>query len=540
MLSWFSKCRSIGSSLVLLVASTGWFAVAAWAAVSDSRPPNVVIIYADDLGYGDVHCYNPDRCKIPTPRIDSLAQEGMRFTDAHSSSGVCTPSRYALLTGRYHWRTKLQAGIVGIWGDSLIAADRLTLGSLAQQHGYRTACIGKWHLGWDWPIERGDLKFLRGLDPAKNAPVPDPATQLTAGHREAWQRIFSKPIGGGPTARGFDVYFGTDVPNWPPYCFIENDRTVGIPTTLLPAADLEKQARRATNQGPALEGWRLEDVLPAIRDRAVRFVAESAAAKAPFLLYVPLTTPHTPLAVNDEWKGKSGLGPYGDLVMETDDAVGRVLDAIDAAGIADETLVIFASDNGCAGYIGAADLEKKGHFPSGPLRGYKASVFEGGHRVPFIVRWPGTVKPGSVCDQLVHQADVMATLADILGAKMPANAGEDSVSLLPLFEGGNTPVREHAVSCASAGIPGLRQGTWKYIPEPDPDAVKAGGAVPLVQLYDLAADIGEETNLAAREPERVASMAALLEKLIVAGRSTPGEAQSNDVEVRRYPLTRGN
>jgi arylsulfatase A-like enzyme/lysophospholipase L1-like esterase len=498
--------------------------------------PNVVILYADDLGYGDVHCYNPDRGRIPTPHIDRLAADGIRFTDAHASSGVCSPSRYTLLTGRYHWRSRLQKGIVGAWEPPLIGADRVTIGRLARQHGYRTACIGKWHLGWDWPFEGDERSFVTGFGGAGRVhPGKDAVASVSDAHREAWQRLFSRPIGGGPTTRGFDSYFGTDVPNWPPYCFIENDRTVGIPTELLPAADFRDH--RASTQGPALAGWRLEDVLPALRDRAVRFIEESSRGKAPFLLYLPLTSPHTPLAVNEPWQGKSGLdNACADLVMETDAVVGDVLAALDTAGIAAETIVLFSSDNGFAPYVGAAELEARGHYPSGPFRGYKSDAWEGGHRVPFIVRWPGVVKPGSVCDQLVHQADLMATLADVLGAKLPDDAGEDSVSLVPLLRGGDEPVREHAVSCAMSGVPAVRLGSWKYIAGPGSGGWSKGGddGQP-VQLYDLAADHGETNNLAVKEPQRVARMQELLEQLIADGRSTPGKPQRNDVEVVRSP-----
>lgn len=421
--------------------------------------PNVVVIYADDLGYGDVQCYNPDRGRIPTPHIDRLAAEGMRFTDGHSSSGVCSPSRYTLLTGRYHWRTRLKAGIVGVWERPLIEPDRLTLAGLATRHGYRTAAIGKWHLGWEWPLAEGDRPLLGQT--ARGRPRPGPG-DVTERHRAAWQRIFSQPVGGGPTSRGFTVYFGTDVPNWPPYCFIENDRTVGIPTTFLPPAEFQNQ--RASTQGPALEGWRLEGVLPALRDRAVAFIEDAARAERPFLLYLPLTSPHTPLAVNEPWRGRSGLAnACADFVMETDAVVGDVLAELERAGVADRTLVMFTSDNGFAPYAGAADLEKQGHFPSGPLRGYKSDAWEGGHRVAFIVRYPGVARPGSVCDALVHQADLMATLADLLGVELPADAGEDSVSLLPLLEGGREPVRRHAVSCSIRGVPSIRDGQWKLI-----------------------------------------------------------------------------
>lgn len=504
---------------------------AAWATPADQparppRRPNVVVIYADDVGYGDVRCFNPERGKIPTPRIDGLAAEGMRFTDAHSSSGVCSPSRYTLLTGRYHWRSRLQAGIVDPWGPPLIAPDRLTVAGLARQHGYRTACIGKWHLGWNWPIPVG-----RGDAFKTTLKQKTPATQE---QREVWRDVFSQPVGGGPTTRGFDRYFGTDVPNWPPFCFIEDDRTVGIPSEFLPARLLSKL--QASNQGPALPGWLLEPILPTLTDRAVAFITDAAGSEEPFLLYMPLTAPHTPLAVNDAWKGKSGLGPYADLVMETDAAIGRVLDALEATGAAADTLVVFSSDNGCAPYVGKPEMEAKGHFPSGPLRGAKADAWEGGHRVPFIVRWPGVVEAGSVCRQLVHQADLIRTLSDVLGATLPDDAGEDSVSLLPLLEGGAAPVREHAVSASVFGVPALRNGGWKYIAAPGSGGWGQGGdqSQP-VQLYDLTADLGEARNLAADMPDKVAEMQALLQTLITAGRSTPGAAQKNDVDVIRHP-----
>ncbi len=258
-------------------------------------------------------------------------------------------------------------------------------------------------------------------------------------------------------------------------------------------------------------------------------------AKQPFLLYLPLTSPHTPLAVNDAWKGKSGLGlAYPDLVMETDSVVGRVLDAIRQSGVSGNTLIFFVSDNGCAPYIGAKELEAQGHFPSGPLRGYKGDVWEGGHRVPYIVRWPGVVKPGSVCGRLVHEADIMATIAGILDARLPDTAAEDSFSLLPLLEGKDEPIRQHAVSCAARGVAGLRQGPWKLIFEQDPVAKTD------VQLYNLDDDLGETRNLAAEKPELVAEMKSLMQRIIADGRSTPGPVQKNDVEVtirNRQPQT---
>jgi arylsulfatase A-like enzyme len=496
-------------------------------ALAAAERPNFLVILADDLGYGDMQANNPKRGKIPTPHMDALAAQGMRFTDAHTSSGCCSPTRYTLLTGRYHWRTRLQRGIVQVWEAPLIAPDRLTIGGLARQHGYRTACIGKWHLGREWPIADSQRRFFDGLGGQRGGGAKV-VTEVTDAHRDAWREVFSQPIPGGPTTRGFDEYFGTDVPNWPPYCFIENDRTVGIPSELLPAAKLVRH--QASLQGPALEGWQLEPILPALAERAADFIARQTKAGRPFLVYLPLTAPHTPIAVDDAWRGKSAIGhPYADFVMETDAAIGRVLKALDESGAADNTLVLFTSDNGCARYIGVDELEARGHFPSGPLRDYKASVYEGGHRVPFVVRWPGVVRPGAVCKQLVHQADLLATLAEILGATVPENAGEDSVSFLPLLKNPDEPLRAHAISCACDGTPSLRQGPWKLVLVADEKAHTP------VELYNLDADLAETKNVAADNPQLVAEMRERLEGFIAAGRTTPGPRQKNDVRVRRYP-----
>jgi len=514
-----------------------------------SSPPNIIIFYADDLGFGDVQSFNPVKGKIPTPNLDRLASEGMRFTDAHSSSGVCSPSRYALLTGRYHWRSRLQRGIVGVFGDALITPDRLTIGGLAGKHGYNTACIGKWHLGWNWPIpeEKRDMFFSRQKD-----------VTATDEHCQVWQEVFSQSIPGGPTAVGFDEYFGTDVPNWPPYCFIENDKTIGIPSEFGSARLFGRN--QASTQGPSLENWDLENILPALGDRAVDFVERMTKSPDPFLLYMPFTSPHTPLAVSDDWKGKSGLGLYADLVMETDAVIGRVLKALENSGEADRTLIIFTSDNGCAPYVGnttleeatdttfkswnwkrdnhddmpVAAMEAKGHYPSGPFRGYKSDAWEGGHHVPFIVRWPGVVKQGTVSSQLIHQTDVMATIADILDLKLPPDAGEDSFSLLPLFKGEDKPVRDHAVSASISGHPSLRTGYWKMILGEGSCGWSPGGDSKPVQLYNLENDKDEKENLADKLPERVSEMKILLERLISDGRSNPGPKQENDVEVIRY------
>ena len=476
--------------------------------------PNILVILADDLGYGDVQCNNPERGKIATPHIDKLAAQGMRFTDGHSSSGVCTPSRYSILTGRYHWRTPLQRSVLGGMSKPLIAPGRLTLAGLVKEHGYDTACIGKWHLGMMMPrpITEGSIKE-------------------------------------GPTTHGFDYYFGISASlDMPPFAFIENDRFTESPTAM--KSLLWIGGKEEARLGPAAPGFESEQVLPMFVRKSAEWI--KARKDKPFLLYLALNSPHTPLAPSQEWKGKSGMGDYADFVMQTDAAVGHMLQALETAGVADDTLVILTSDNGCAPYVGTvasvnprdshdrmgavADLEKKGHFPSGPLRGYKADAWEGGHHVPFIARWPKAVRAGSVCDQLVQQADLMATFADILGIKLPDNAGEDSFSLLPLLKGEDKPIRENAVSTSIGGVPSVRLGHWKYIAAPGSGGWGTGGdqSQP-VQLYNLADDLGETKNLAAAIPEKVAEMKALLEKLITAGRSTPGTVQKNDVEVVRYP-----
>jgi arylsulfatase A-like enzyme len=484
-----------------------------------ASPPNVLLILADDLGYGDVQCYNPERGKIPTPHLDRLAVEGMRFTDAHTSSGVCSPTRYTLLTGRYHWRSRLQSGIITYLEEPLIAADRWTLASMLRARGYRTAAIGKWHLGWDWNVSAEQRPLIA---PPRNMKAPP----VTGSHRQAWSTIYAQAMGGGPTSRGFETYFGTDVPNWPPYAFIRDDHTIGIPSEFLPARLLV--SRLAGIPGPALPGWRLEDVLPRLVKEAQAFLEQASKETAPFFLYLPLTSPHTPIAVNPEWKGKSGLNAYADFVMETDAAVGRVLATLEGCGAAENTLVIFTSDNGCATVANIPELQRLGHYPSGPLRGHKTDVWEGGHRVPMIVRWPGQVQSGSVCHQLVHQADWMATLAELIGTRLPDNAGEDSFSLTSLLAGEERPVREHAVSCGGNGLPSLRWGGWKLVANPKPTSgIDAS-------LFFLDEDLGEEHDLAALQPEQQTKMKALFEALIEQGRSTPGPRQSNDVPVVRY------
>lgn len=509
----------------------GWTVGLLWTALCWAEPqtrplPNVLILYADDLGYGDLGCYRQQAGGLATPHIDKLSQQGMRFTDAHASSAVCSPSRYTLLTGRYHWRTRLQSGIVGLWGSPVIAEDRLTIGQLARKSGYTTACIGKWHLGWDWPIPPQHRAFMEASQPT--------TIGLQAWHQEAWRAVFANPLGSGPTSRGFDTYFGTDVPNWPPYCFIQQDRTLGIPNQWLDAAQLQRNL--ASKQGPAVAGWKLESILPTLTDRCLRFLESQQASTQPFLLYFSLTSPHTPLAVNAPWKGSSGLGPYGDLVMETDAAVGQVLEALETHGLAENTWVIFTSDNGCAPYVDVKTMEARGHMPSGPLRGYKSDAWEGGHRIPLLMRWPGVIEPGRVSDALVHQADLMATLAAMTATPLLEDEAVDSFSLLELIQGGTQAARDHAISCSIRGVPAIRMGHWKLILEGGSGGWSSSDTQQGVQLYDLNADLGETRNLAEAFPDRVAQIRSAWENWIDRGRTRPGLDQANDVSVKRWSL----
>ena len=512
------------------------------------KKPNIVYFFVDDMGYGDVSCLNPDG-KIKTPNIDRLANAGMKFTDAHSSSSICSPSRYSVLTGRYNWRSALQQGIVPVYGDPIIAADRLTVPGFLRQQGYHTACIGKWHLGQGWDFAAEKDTFC----PSTNygaASTTEPAREATPAERDVWREAFSKPTTGGPTTRGFDSYFGVDVPNWPPYCFIENDRTVGIPSEWLPERLLG--GNQASTAGPAMPYWHFEQLLPTWAEKAESYIQDRAKAEEPFFLYMALTSPHTPLSVNKEFIGKSGLNNlYADLVIETDHILGRVLDALDQHGVAENTLVIFTSDNGCAHYVGTfadgrgnceASMEAQGHYASGPYRGYKSDAWDGGHRIPCIARWPEVIEAGSTCDELVCLTDLMSTCADMLGVALPDDAGEDSVSMLPLFRKTGDHERTSVVHHSAAGKFAIRDGRWKLVLCPgsggwtysDAEAAKAG--LPLVQLYDMQADPGEKHNLHAKRPEKVKELIALLEELVDGGRSTSGANQANDVPVDIWKL----
>ena len=503
-----------------LTALVAMWVLPGWTNAASDDKPNIIFILADDMGYGDIKALNA-QCKIKTPNLDALAQGGMIFTDAHSGSSVCTPTRYGVLTGRYSWRSRLENGV--LWGFSrrLIEPGRLTVPALLKQHGYHTACVGKWHLGIDWPLKQGGW--------ANDQDHWDPK------YRGGWDVNFTQPVKNGPTTVGFDYFFGISASlDMPPFVYIENDRC-------LVTKIVEKKFLRS---GPADEAFEAIDVLPELTRHVVQYIDQQAPAAnqgQPFFVYFPLNAPHTPIVPTPEWQGKSGINKYCDFVMQVDATVGQVMQALARHGLAKNTLVIFTSDNGCSPAAKFAEMHEKGHFPSYKFRGHKADIYDGGHRVPFIARWPARIAAGSHTDQLACLTDLLATCAEILDVKLPANAGEDSVSMLPALLGvDRQPLREAVVHHSVNGSFSIRQGKWKLElcpgsggwspPRPGRDDMSK---LPLVQLYDMQADIGEKQNVQAENPGVVKRLTGLLDKYAAQGRSTPGDKQANhgDVDV---------
>ena len=476
---------------------------------SDRTRPNVVFIFADDMGYGDLSCLNSD-AGFHTPHLDRLAEGGMCFTDGHSSSAVCTPSRYSLLTGRYNWRSTLKQGVTGGYSRPILEEGRMTVASLLKEKNYRTACVGKWHLGMEWRLKGGGVAST---------------------YQDEEEVDFEAPIRKGPTDWGFDRYFGISGSlDMPPYVYIENDRTTCVPT-----AYTEREGVAYMRRGRVADDFRAEEVLPKTTERVVSLIDEFGAEEDPFFIYFAWSGPHTPIVPTEDFAGKSGTNAYGDFCLQVDDTVGRVMEALERQGIADNTILVFSSDNGCSPAARFEELAKFGHNPSYVFRGHKADIYEGGHRIPLIVRWPDTVPAGSTCDQTVCLSDFMATLAEITGYELPANAAEDSVSNLALWRGDcDSPIREATVHHSIDGSFSIRKGRWKLemcpgsggwsYPQP---GVHDTSGMPSVQLYDLSADISERKNVQEDHPEIVQSLADLLTEYVVEGRSTPGEAQVN-------------
>lgn len=495
----FSRCsleyaRRISITFMALVIGQAYCAPLVQAAAGDH--PNIVLIMVDDMGYGDAGCYNADS-KIPTPHIDSLARDGMRFTDAHAPGPLCHMSRYGLLTGRYPFRTN-----VGLWRKQpLIEPGQTSIASLLQDQGYHTAMVGKWHLGFD---ENG----------------------------------YDKPLPGGPADRGFDTYFGirasTDIP---PYFYIRGNRAVSPPTNRIAANNSEGWSPiqgAFWREGGIAPDLQLKDVLPRFTDEALAVIDNHIArnkqnrTEQPLMLYLAYPAPHTPWLPAPEFQGRSQASMYGDFTVMVDAMIGRVLKSLDDYGMRDDTLLIFTSDNGPVWY--ESDVERFGHDSSGGLRGMKADAWECGHRMPFLVRWPGTVKPASVTDQTICFTDLLATFAAIVDADLPPEAGPDSFDISDVLRGTQSaekPIRETLVIRSGGGMMTIRAGDWKLITGlgsggfSKPGRVRPAAGDPTGQLYNLAIDLGETDNRYAAEPAIVERLLGQLKEIRDAGRSRP-------------------
>ena len=478
----------------------------------NTKRPNIIFIFADDMGIGDV---SHTTGKAETPNLDRLAKEGMRFTDAHTSSSVCTPSRYSLLTGRYCWRTRLTHHVFNTPAEKpLIKKDETTVASVLKEKGYHTACVGKWHLGIGWQL-LDNYKKKKGQE------------------GRGWEIDYTKPAIT-PTANGFDYFFGiTASLDMPPYVYIENDRATVVPT-------VSKGFKR---MGAAAADFEAVNCLRDFAAKSVEYIDQRAKEDQPFFLYLPLTSPHTPIVPSEKWQGKSELGNYGDFVMETDWVVGEVLKAIDKHKLNENTIVLFSTDNGCSPSANIPNLISKGHYPNGDLRGHKADIYDGGHRVPFIVRWPAVVKENTVTDRLTCTTDFIATCAEITGTKLKSADAVDGISFLSTLKNASkVGDRKTIVHHSIHGNFAIRKGSWKLALCPGsggwsaPTPGREPEGAPKVQLFDLSNDIGEKNNLQAKYPDKVKSLTSLLQSYVDKGRSTKGKDQKNDRDINIYKV----
>jgi arylsulfatase A len=486
--------------------------------------PNIIFILADDMGYGDM---SNSGGLIPTPHLDRMAKEGMKFTDAHTSSSVCTPTRYGIMTGRYNWRSSKKSGVLSGTSAPLIPQDRVTIANFLKTEGYNTAMVGKWHLGIGWQrLAKGESfkaekSFLKeGYKPKKKK-----------NHQGAWQVDFSKPAIT-PMHNGFDYFYGIAASlDMPPYVYIENDRAVEMPTH-------ERGFATPYRPGPTGPSFDATYCLMTFAKKSREYIAQQASDKSkPFFLYLPLTSPHTPIMPSEKWLGKSPTKTiYGDFVMETDWVVGEVLAELEKQGISDNTLIVFTADNGCSPTGSIPEHIEIGHSPNGQWRGHKADIFEGGHRVPFLVRWPAKVNGNTKSDSTICTTDFFATAAEAANSSDSINdkMAEDSYSFMPDLSQKGKTTRPFTVHHSINGSFAIRQGKWKLNLCPgsggwsSPRPGKDTKDLPLIQLYNLEADPAEENNLQANHPEIVDKLVTQLAKLIKEGRSTTGAIQTNE------------
>src|SRR6056300_1623815 len=482
-------------------------------AANPEAHPNVIFVLADDLGIGDVSPTNPE-CKIKTPHLQKMADEGITFHDTHTSSSVCTPTRYGVLTGRYNWRSRLARGVLSGTSDHLIPAGRATVGHLLKRAGYHTKMIGKWHLGWDWD-RSGD----------------------------GWNNNnFEKPVKNGPDINGFSNYYGhCGSLDMPPYVCVDTGRVTALPDRE-EGVDITADPYGWYRKGPIGPDFKIEEVLPHLFDKSVAYVKEQAQREKPFFLYLPLPAPHTPIVPVPPYKDASIMNPYADFMMQVDGHMGELFTAIKEAGIDENTLVFFTSDNGCSNQANFEKLAEFGHDPSAGFRGHKADIYEGGHRVPLIARWPKGIEAGQNTNALVCLTDLYSTLQEITGQEKKPDGGEDSFSLLPAFAGKTSTERTTLISHSIDGSFAIRQGDWKlclsagsagWSAPKEPDAKKQG--LPPMQLYNLKVDKAEQNNLFEQRKDIVKGLFDLLEKEVSSGRCTPGESVPNDRKVTYLP-----
>jgi arylsulfatase A len=461
--------------------------------------PNIVFILADDMGYGDISAFNPDS-RIPTPNLNRLCDEGVRFTDAHSGSAVCSPTRYGILTGRYSWRTDLKNGVLWPPDDKpMIGPDRLTVAGLLKRRGYHTACFGKWHVGVEW------------------------------GRDESGELDYNRPLRYGPNDVGFDeslIIAGSL--DMVPYAFYRNHK----PTSELTEEQQGLPFPRFIRQGPRAQDFDPEKVLDRLTEEAVGFVDKRASKPDPFFLYLPLTAPHKPAWPAERFRGGTELGPYADFITQVDWSVGQVLDALDRNQVKENTLVIFTSDNGSYMYrwpedqpdhlddAGVQGYHPDSHRANAGWRGTKADIWEAGHRIPFIVRWPEAVKPEGTCEHTICLTDFMATCAEITGEKLPENAGEDSFSLLSLMKGGDwTEPRSPVIHHSSNGTFSIREGRWKMVFGSGSGGREKPVGKPFEKpyfLFDLTKDPAEKTNVIDMFPDVASKLAEKMNGIIQA------------------------
>src|SRR5680860_1592509 len=502
-----SAVHARGATLITVMAMVLFYSCASKTSEKKNETPiepNIVYILADDMGYGDLSSLNPES-GIQTPNMDSIVKEGIYFTDAPSNSAVCTPTRYGILTGRYAWRSRLKEGVLWGYDPPLIKEDRTTVASFLKDNGYQTACIGKWHLGLGWQ--------------AKNP--EEPITKYE------WDRVFkegadsnvdfSKQVSG-PNTLGFDYsYIIPASLDMTPYLYLENEKATELPTAYTEGKSQDKDGRGVFwRAGEVAPNFDFLNVLSHLTDKATDFIAAQKSINKPFFLYFPLTAPHTPWLPTAAVNGKSNAGRYGDFVTLVDNTVGKVLQALEKSGQAENTLVIVTSDNGSNWTV--KDKEQFKHHANYIYRGQKADIYEGGHRIPFIARWPGKIKPGTVSDQVLCTTDLLATLSGIIGKDLPKGAGEDSYNMLPALTGNvKKQIRDYTVHHSLNGFFAIRKGKWKLTTSlgsggfTEPAEIKPEKGQPNATLYNLEDDPSGTKNVYGEHPEVVEELLALLD-----------------------------